>query len=182
MRLAVLLFLCVPLFPAPASAQTLNLGHPAIAREGDSLLARFGVQLGGVDEIASMLENGVSQQFSCEVSLYRVKKYWFDSVLGRSVYTCVLSFDSLKKEFVLQRNGEDSRLRDADLGALLKKAWANISLSLGSWDDLEAGQPYSLQLEASLHQTEVPDWVTRALFFWSWEKGSSTSCRLDFRF
>ncbi|WP_187170519.1 DUF4390 domain-containing protein [Salidesulfovibrio onnuriiensis] len=178
----LLLFLALALFPLPCGAQTLNLVHTSVARDGDALTARFGIRLGGVDEVAASLRNGVPLRLTCEARLSRDRKCWFGELLGNREMDNLISYDSLQKEFVLHPGGESRELRGPELAPLLEERWAEMILPLGKWDLLRRGESYSLQVKVALNRTEVPDWVSRALFFWDWGDGPSTSYKLDFRF
>lgn len=162
-------------------AQTLNLVNAAVARDGDYLTARFGIHLGGVEEVGASLHNGLQQELFCRAVIYRQRSYWFDDLLGSGEYSCQIGFDSLDKEFILQIRGGET-LKGPELGPLLEQAWERLRLPLCSWGRLERGKAYSLEIQVSLGSTEVPDWVTKALFFWNWEDGPSATYKLDFRY
>lgn len=179
---ALLLFLALAFLSLPCRAQTLNLVRTAVARDGNALTARFGIRLGGVDEVAASLRNGVPLRLTCKARLSRDRRCWFGELLGDRELESLLSYDSLQKEFVLQPGGEDRELRGPELAPLLEASWAEMILPLGKWDLLRRGESYSLLVRVALNRTEVPDWVSRALFFWNWEDGPNTSYKLDFRF
>ncbi|GEM_PF-701617 len=176
------LFAAFILFAGPARAQTLNLAHTAVARDGDVLTARFGITLGGAEEIAESLRNGIPLQLIGTASLYRARRLWVNQLLGSGEYMNQLSYDSLKKEYVVQPSGKGQELRGPELEPLLEKLWAEIVMPLGKWKLLQRGDSYSLKVHVALDRTQVPGWVSRALFFWDWEDGASTSYQLDFRF
>lgn len=162
--------------------QTLVLRQPAIDHAGDELQVRLGIDLRDVNGVAAALKDGVSREVSCSASLFRVRQYWFDSRIGQKRYTWRMGYDALSGEFVIRDGQRGRELRGADLAALLKTAWASVRMPLGRWALLQRGTMYNLDMAVTMHQTEVPGWVTRTLFFWDWNQGPSTSYALEFRY
>lgn len=162
--------------------QRLVLRQPAIDHAGDELQVRLGIGLRDVDEVAAALKNGVSREVCCRASLFRVRHYWFDARLGQKRYSWHLGYDSLSGEFVVRDGQQGRELRGTDLAALLRTAWSAVRMPLGRWALLERGVMYNLDMAVTMHQTEVPEWVKRTLFFWDWNRGASTSYALEFRY
>ncbi len=162
--------------------QTLTFRQPAIDHAGEELQVRLGIDLQGVSEVAAALKGGVSRQVSCRASLSRVRPYWFDTPLRQERYTWNLDYDSLAGQFVI-RNGQDGQeLRGDELAPLLRAAWTAVRMPLGRWTLLQRGSLYNLDMAVSMHQTKVPEWGKKTLFFWSWNKGPSTTYALEFRY
>ena len=69
-----------------------------------------------------------------------------------------------------------------DLATLFRKAWGEILLDLGPWDRLKRKQSYSVALQLTLGRTDISPWVSRSLFFWSFDAAPSVSYQLDFTY
>lgn len=178
--LAAIFFLILTSLPFPAQAQTLTLKNLVMDNQAGSLMVRFGVEVEGLQEVAVNLENGVKVAFVCTAKLYEGAGWWFDSLLSKTRYESFLSFDPLTNEYKLKLPGEKNELRDKDLPALVKRCWSAIDLDMGPWSVLERGEKYSLRMETKLEQRDVPKWLKKTLFFWSWDVVPSAVYNLDF--
>lgn len=175
-----LTLLCIS--PLSASAQTLSLSAPALANKDGALAARFGVMVKDLGHLRQELENGSDIELRCDVALYRVSDYWLDSTLAETELSSILSYDSLKREYVLTLPGNREKLRDTDMNALLDRGWSTLEVGLGSWDRLIRGSTYSLRLAVDLVEADAPRGLTRYLYFWSWDTGAGTTFELTFKY
>lgn len=170
LSLAFFLFLA-----GPAWAQSLILNNLVIDNQAGSFMARFGVFVDGVPEVAHNLNNGVVLGLTCEAKLSRKRGMWVDKILAEVQWISRLQQDSLTGEYVLVLPERETPFREKDLQKLFLRAWSNISVDLGLWSNLERGQEYVLDLAIKLNQVDIPNWFWRTLFFWSWELASATT-------
>ncbi len=175
--LALLFFSAVP-----ARAQSLTLNNLVVDNQAGSFMARFGVLVDGVPEVAYNLDNGVVLGLTCDARLSRKRSMWADKTVNEVQWMSRLQQDSLTGEYVLVMPGRETPFREKDLQKLLTRAWSNISVDLGSWSNLERGADYVLDLSIKLNQVDIPNWFKRTLFFWSWDVVPATSYQLEFRY
>ncbi len=177
------LILAFLLFRAgPARAQSLTLNNLVVDNQAGSFMARFGVIVDGVPEVAYNLDNGVVLGLTCEAKLSRKRSMWADKTVNEVLWVSRLQQDSLTGEYVLVLPGRETPFREKDLQKLLTRAWSNIAVDLGPWSNLERGSDYVLDLSIKLNQVDIPNWFRRTLFFWSWDVVPATSYQLEFRY
>lgn len=180
--LAVCLLLLCCLLPVLALAQDLTLSNLVVDNRQNVVMARFGLRVEGTDALGRRVMEGETLGLVCQASLYKDRDYWFDRLLARREFVSVLGYDSLSRQFVLELPGQARPVRDADLGALLKRAWSDIALDLGPSRILDRGERYLLDLYVGLEQTDPPDWLKRTLFFWSWSAAPPARYQLAFTY
>lgn len=169
-------------FSSYADAASLNLKNLILDNQAGAIMARFGLNLKGDTETETALENGIKLKLECKASLYLHRSMWPDSKIASKIYTDKLSYDSLSKEFILEKSGINIALRDKKITLLLQKGWKSIVMDLGPWSSLERGKRYILILDVHLDQTDVPQWLKKTLFFWSWDIVPSATYQLEFTY
>ncbi len=179
---AVLAVAVVLSWPRAAAAQSLHLQNLVVDNQAGSFMARFGVSVDGLDEVAQSVENGVTVALDCTARLFRKRSAWADAMVSEGRYQSRLQFDSLTGEYVLTAPGRETPYRDTDLKRILAQAWSALNVDLGPWSNLSRGDEYRIDLSITLSQTDVPAWLKNTLFFWSWDVAPATSYQLEFRY
>lgn len=181
-RIPALVLVLLLFWAAPVLAQTLSLNNLVIDNQAGSFMARFGVGVEGIEDVAVNLDNGVVLGLTCEARLLRKRSLMPDRTVAETQWISRLQQDALTGEYVLVFPGRESPFREKDLKKLLARAWSNISLDMGPWSNLERGADYQLFLSIKLNQVDIPNWFRRTLFFWSWDVVPATTYQLDFRY
>ncbi len=174
--------LIISLFSSYANAASLNLKNLVLDNQAGAIMARFGLDLKGDTETEAALENGIKLKLVCKASLYLHRTMWPDSKIASKIYTDKLSYDSLSKEFILKKSRNNIVLRDKKITLLLQNGWNSIVMDLGPWSSLKRGEQYILKLDVHLDQTDIPQWLKKTLFFWSWDIVPSTTYQLEFTY
>ena len=172
----------IVLSAGPASANPLKLKNLVLDNQAGSIMARFGIELKALNKVKEALLNGVKLKLECQASLMEHRSMWPDSEVAGKTYSNKLYFDSLSKQYVLEKPGVDKIFKNEDLGKLISAEWKAIILDLGPWSILKRGERYKLQLKVQLDQTEVPKWLKSTLFFWSWDVIPSATYKLNFTY
>ncbi|WP_051676995.1 DUF4390 domain-containing protein [Maridesulfovibrio frigidus] len=182
--LVIVCCLFAPLLCSASSvhAASLDLKNMVLDNQAGAIIARFGLNLKGDTKAEEALENGIKLKLECEATLYVHQSLWADSEVANKIYSDKLSYNSLSKEFVLEQPGNKNPLRNKNLTHLLQKGWDSIVLDLGPWSTLKRGERYKLKLNVSLDQIDVPEWLKKTLFFWSWDVIPSATYQLDFTY
>ena len=92
--------------------------------------------------------------------------------------TCKLA---LSREFILSSPGHPI-VRQKQFDTLLASAFQHLDFLLPLQAPLVSGETYRVQLKITLEHAEVPPWLEKALFFWSWEVTPPLSFSQDFIF
>ena len=89
--------------------------------------------------------------------------------------------DLLSREFILSSPGHPI-VRQKQFDTLLASAFQHLDFLLPLQAPLVSGETYRVQLKITLEHAEVPPWLEKALFFWSWEVTPPLSFSQDFIF
>jgi hypothetical protein len=178
--LSACLFFLLAFLPHRAFADAIALKNMVMDNQAGTISARFGINLNSRQKVIDALENGINLKLECDAVLYKHKRLWPDSKVGKAHYIDRLFYDSLSSEFVLEQPGVPNPIRGKNLENILKRGWDTIVLDLGPWNQLERGVHYQLILKVKLDQDEVPAWLKYTLFFWSWNVVPTATYQLDF--
>ncbi|OGR35028.1 MAG: hypothetical protein A2051_10460 [Desulfovibrionales bacterium GWA2_65_9] len=180
--LALALAQVLVLWTSAAAAQSLVLSNLVVDNKAGSLTARFGVSVDGVAELAESLQSGATLALTCKAKLSRKSGLFGSPQLAAAELTSRLKYDALTKEYSLLLPGREGQLKNTGLQELLRAGWGELTLDMGSWQMLERDREYTLTLDTRLHQTDIPNWFRRTLFFWSWDVAPSASYQLHFKY
>lgn len=178
--LVVLVCLLVGGTPSVGRAQELHLANLVLSNFEGTIRVRFGVEPSGLERIRQALDGGDRLALRCQATLTVKRDYLWNRELGSTSFQSALR--RLKNgEYVVDLPGQGPMV-DKDLAALFRKAWGEILLDLGPWDRLQRGQNYAVSLQLALMRTDVSPWVSRGLFFWSFDATPPVSYQLDFTY
>lgn len=166
----------------PCLAQHLVLDNLVVDNQADRIMVRFALHMDDADHLAMELENGAKLGLTAEAELYQDRSMMWSRELAEGEYISILRYDSLTRDYILERPGEDSPLRDRDLDVLLRRGWESISLDLGRWTLLTPGKSFFLDVNIRMEHLEVPGWMKSVLFFWDWNAVPVTSYRMSFEY
>ncbi|MGJ3523285.1 DUF4390 domain-containing protein [Nitratidesulfovibrio sp. D1] len=154
----------------------------AIETRDDTLVLRLGVGVDDPDGLRDLLKDGAEMELRGTATLTRRRGVLPDVTLAEKVFACVLRHDTLTREFELRLEGRESPWRDKNLARLLEATWKRLVLPLAPISTLEKGEPHRVSLALSLRHTDVPPWLSRTLFFWSWEVVPDATFTQDFTY
>lgn len=180
--LAAVLALVLALWGQAALAQSLVLSNLVVDNQSGALTARFGVALDSLAEVSDALQAGATLSLTSRGKLTREGGLFSSPTVARAEMSCRLKYDQLTREYSMTAPGREAPLRNTRLDELLRAGWGSLALEMGSWSVLERGREYSLDLDIRLHQTDIPNWFRRTLFFWSWDVAPQASYRLHFKY
>ncbi|MGE4299288.1 MAG: DUF4390 domain-containing protein [Desulfovibrionaceae bacterium] len=168
--------------PLAARAQTVNLDDFVLDNQAGSIMIRFSLSVTEPEHLERALRNGASLALRCVARMCRPRGFWFDASVSGAVYENTITYDALSQEFVLAVAGSEQQSRDKDLRALLRGAWGAVAMDLGSYELLDRGRDYAVDLDVSLKFDDVPQWLRSALFFWNWNAVPTTRYRMEFQY
>jgi hypothetical protein len=179
--LCCLLLLGLSILPLPARGnQMLALDNLVLDSQSGLIHLRFGLRMTQTSSIQDVLKEGVDLWLSGTARLISKRLILPNTVMAERHFEHVLEWNSLTKEYELTLPRKEHLVKNKELDALLAEHWAEISLEMGEWSMLESGQVYHLELEIMLDRRDIPDWMRRVLFFWSWEIISPIRYELEF--
>jgi hypothetical protein len=172
----LLVFLCV----SRAAAQEVILRSLIVNNDEGAVHLRFGLRTRETDKLARYLEQGTRLRLVCTAAMDLERNLWWDMELRRSVKEFYVSYDSLNDEYRLSKGEAEAGERNDHLPSLLSNGWRRIDMYLGPWPDEYKEEDLALHLTVRLVRTDVPVWLKRTLFFWSWDVAPVKNYRIRF--
>ncbi|SIN98006.1 DUF4390 domain-containing protein [Halodesulfovibrio marinisediminis] len=168
--------------PAHATSQEMRLTSFRLSETDGALMLTFGVGVTQLDQLRVLLNEGVLVELNCQVDLSRPRSYWFRKNLAETNITSQLYYDTLTKEYFLTLPDNKAPHRNKSLRKLLEGAWKSISLPVGSTTLMTSGNEYRVTLSVEMVNTDVPEWLSKSFFFWSWDPAPPIQYSTDFTY
>ena len=172
--------LMVLLFASRAAGQEVILRNIIVNNDHGEVHLRFGLRTRDADKLAQYLKQGTNLRLVCTAAMDLERNLWWDRELRRSSKNSLLHYDSLNDEYRLHKGKNGSGERNSDLSSLLQSGWGQIDMYLGPWPDEYKEENLALHLSVRLIRADVPVWLKRTLFFWSWNVVPVRNYRIRF--
>lgn len=170
------------LFVVPAReacSQKLELSGFLIDTHGDSLVARFSIDIDDMEKIKAALDDGSKLALICDVRLLKSRMFLWDQSLARQEIEIGLEKDLLSKEYDIIFPDRKKSLVNFGTSDFLDQ-FADMQARLLPLDSMEPDRKYAVRIEARLVSKGVPSWIKRTLFFWSWDLAGSIRYEMEF--
>ena len=170
--------LCFTARPSSAAeTPCLALSDVAMELEPQLLRLRSSLTLENATPVRKQLQDGAQMGLTCTLSLERVNTFR-NSEVASMTHLFMLRHDPLTRDFVMSSGDDKLQLRY--LTPLIEQIWQETPLELPLPAPLEPGE-YRLILHLTMELTDVPPWMAKTLFFWSWEVASPLTYTQTFR-
>lgn len=163
-----------------AAGQEVTLRNLVVNNNDGAVHLRFGLRARNTEEMSRYLEQGTDLRLVCTATMNLERSLWWDRELRRSVKAFFLRYDSLDDVYRFSTDEASAGERDSDLASLLSSAWRHIDMYLGPWPKEYREENLALHLTVRLVRTDVPVWLKRTLFFWSWDVVPEKNYRIRF--
>ena len=141
-------------------------------------------QLGlkGLVPIRDQLRDGAHMTIEGGIRLFQYNLLRPNSELASQPLVWILRHDPLTREFLLADAGsaDGGFHRSLHLDTLLREAWGNLHAALTPKEPFDDDETYIIRFDLVLKYAEVPPWLKKALFFWSWELSPQFSHEHEF--
>jgi hypothetical protein len=134
--------------------------------------ADYQLSLTGIAQVRDQLRDGAHMAVEGGIRLFRHNLLRPDSEIAFQPLLWTLRHDPLTREFLITDAGAPEKRaagRSPHLAALLREAWAHLHAALTPETPLENDETYIVRLDLVLKYAQVPPWLEKTLFFWSWE-------------
>ncbi|SMP70894.1 protein of unknown function [Desulfonatronum zhilinae] len=179
--LSCLLVLTVVAIPIPGMGATLlALDNLVVDSQAEKIHLRFGLRLEQPEPVAAVLHEGVDLWLEGTARLISKRLFLPNRILHEQIFEHVLEWNPLTQEYELTLPQKEHLVKAKELKDLITEHWREISLEMGEWSMLVPGQAYHMELEVTLDRRDIPVWMRRVLFFWSWEVMTPIRYELEF--
>lgn len=178
--LGILCMLFCAAIPVCAQEQYLLLNVLELTHEQNRTMMRADIAVSDVDALRKLLRDGARIALNCSARVEVPRSMLPNTTVAQGILQSHVRYDALTREFFIFHGSERPR-RDKDLAALLRENWGNLLIPLEVTEEIPEGLFLQARLSVQLQHTEVPPWLERALFFWSWDVAPPVTFSRDVR-
>jgi hypothetical protein len=153
------LFLCLLLNLLPARtlyAQEASITDFTVSNSDSQLLLYLTVTDCFTEDMESAIHNGIPATFTFYVDIYRKRSNWPDKTIKKHEFDHIVEYDSLKKEYKIQRNEKnDSKLATSLDEAKLLMSEIN-GFNILSIEEIDPDSSYIVNVKAKLARKTLP--------------------------
>ncbi|MFW6005433.1 MAG: DUF4390 domain-containing protein [Desulfonatronovibrionaceae bacterium] len=176
--LSLLVVFCA-LQPAGQQAQQLELSSFFLNTRGDRLSAGFSLEMDDFSRVKKSLDEGAKLELIYEVRVIKNVFLFPDFSLASKEVNIGLAKDLISGDYKILFPGRKKVVPEFTRKDFTQ-LFSNISVPLISLEQLEDNETYLIRIQARLTTTEVPKWIKKTLFFWSWDLVDSLHYEMDF--
>jgi len=158
---------------SPAYAMDAKLSNMRINNTRDYLLIYLNIDGAFQNKMEKAILAGVPATFTFYIKLYQIRDLWFDKEISNVKAIHTIRYDSLKKEFYINRSWENAAPIVTKSFPDAKWYMSHISsLELTELNKLTKGNQYRILAKAELSKVTLPLYLHYVLFFvsmWDFE-------------
>jgi hypothetical protein len=155
-------------YPCPSMAGEARLSNLIVTNTNNDLLVYTTVEGAFHEKMIKAIESGVPTTFSFFIMLYQTRSIWFDKTLADIEVSHTIRYNSLKKEYLVERSWENNLLRSVKSLDDARRLMTDIDgLRILPLSKLEKGKQYQVLVRARLSKVTLPYHLHYVLFFMS---------------
>jgi hypothetical protein len=163
-------------------ADSISLTGLGVDNAEGQISVGFSIVVNDMPPLLDALQNGGQFQVRCSAKLYQRRIGFWDTFLAEAQYVSDLVGKPIARECMVSDQRGTHLIDFSDLPHELDQFWSRLSLPMIGWESIERGQAYRVVLKFSVIRTNVPGWVSKPLFFVSWDLVPEVAYVLDFDF
>lgn len=167
---------------SPLRADSIAITDLGVDNAAGAVSVGFSIAVNDMAPLMEALQNGGDYEVRCTTKLYHRRAGFWDSFLSEGAYTCLLSSKPIARECQVQDSRGSQTFPFQGLQGELNRFWSRLSIPMGSWDMIERGAAYRVVLTFRVTRTNIPNWVSKPLFFVSWDLIPEVVYEFDFDF
>ncbi len=178
-KISVLILFFLLLSTPLTGAQEARLENIIVTNTRDDLLIYLNVEGAFTSKMKNAVLSGVPVTFSFFINLYYSRNFLIDKKIVDRKITHTLKYNSLKKEFIIQRSWDNGKALTTESFREAQRLMSEIdSLKIIRLKKLEKGALYQIRAKAELSKKTLPFYLHYVLFFislWDFETDWYTS-------
>jgi hypothetical protein len=167
----------------PAIAKEIRISNLIVTNTRDDLLLYLTIEDSFPESITAAIHHGIPTTFSFFVVLYQTRSAWFDKKLVDLEITHTIRYNSLKKEYVVERSWDTDKIRIVKTFDEARELMTDIEgMKIISLSQLEKGRQYRLLAKVRLKKATLPLALHHVLLFMSFWDVETDWYSVDFIF
>ena len=167
---------------SPASANLISITDLGVDNAAGQVSVGFSIVVNDMEPLMEALKNGGDYEVRCTSRLYYRRAGFWNSFLSEAGYTCVISSKPIARECQVVDDRGTHTFPFQGLQDQLNRFWSKVSIPMGSWDMIKRGSAYRVVMTFKVTRTNMPAWVSKPLFFVSWDLVPEVVYEFDFDF
>lgn len=163
-----------------AEGATLHMTTFSVEKQDNDLFISSGIRVQNIEQVRDQLRDGAQMLLKGTVTLHRLRTLLTNQLVGEGDLVLHLRHDPLRRDFLVFRGKE--LFKNRNLAQVLSAAWDAAPITLKLREPLIPGDTYRVTMLLTMQHAEVPPWLEKALFFWSWDVVPSLELTQDFQF
>ncbi len=176
------LVLTLHLFSTSVRAEFISLTDLGVDNAQGQVSVGLSIVVNDMAPLMEALQNGGRYQVLCTAKLYQRHAGFWNSFLSEAEYVCEIASKPIARECLVTDHRGTRTFDFAVVQEELNRFWSRVSIPMGSWKYIERGKAYRVVLQFAVTRTNVPGWVSKPLFFVSWDLVPEVEYVLDFDF
>ncbi|MFC1826347.1 DUF4390 domain-containing protein [Thermodesulfobacteriota bacterium] len=137
-------------------AQDATITDFTVSNSESQLILYFTVTDCFTEDMEAAIHNGIPATFTFYVDIYRKRPSWPDKKIGKYEFNHIMEFDSLKKEYKIQRDEKgDSKLTTSLDNAKIIMSEIN-GFKVFPLEEIEPNASYIIRVKATLARKTLP--------------------------
>lgn len=175
-------FALVVFLPGAAGANGLAITDLGVDNSAGAVSVGFSIVVTDMAPLMEALKNGGEYRVQCTTRLYHRRAGFWNSFLSEGAYSSVITSKPIARECqVLDERGTHTYPFQG-LQEELNRHWSRLSIPMGNWDRIERGSAYRVVMTFRVTRTDISSWVSKPLFFVSWDLVPEVVYEFDFDF
>lgn len=152
-----LFFVVIAVFqPCQLQAQEATITDFTVSNSESQLLLYLTVKDCFNDEMETAIHNGIPATFTFYVDLYLIRKAWPDKKIASLNFNHIMEYDSLKKEYLIQRAEKGNSKLTSSLEEAKNLMSEIIDLQVVPLEQLDVEASYKVKVKAKLAKKTLP--------------------------
>lgn len=172
-----ILFVLAPVGEARSSH--LDMSDFIVDTQDEHLVVRFSIEMDDMTKVESLLDNGSEVALIYQVKVFKKYSFFPNYLLVKREVEVEFEKDLISGNYDIfypDHRKRTNRLELEDFNSL----FSNITVSLLPLESFELQQDYIARFEARMISKNIPTWIKRTLFFWSWDLAKSVRYEMEF--
>lgn len=162
-----------------AGSSDLDLSDFIVETQDDHLVVRFSIEMDDLEKIKSLLDNGSDIALIYQVKVFKKYSFFPNYLLVSREVEVELEKDLISGSYGIfypdhTRKTDSLELED------FNNLFNDVTVSLLPMEKFELQQDYIARFQARVISKNIPVWIKRTLFFWSWDLAESIKYEMEF--
>lgn len=162
-----------------ARSSNLDLSDFIVDTQDDHLVVRFSIEMDDLTKIESLLDNGSEIALIYQVKVFKKYSFFPNYLLVSREVEVEFEKDLISGNYDIFYPDHTKKTDTLELEDF-NNLFNDVTVSLLPMENFELQQDYIARFQARVISKNIPTWIKRTLFFWSWDLDKSIQYEMEF--